>query len=192
MHRNSRPGLRKVEHVGTPPGSVVRWIKCDDCCQRVTMESGVANPPPAAPFTCKDNTWNTQLACCFFREELKSFYVAWWVGTFNTPPVLCGTVCGKRLDFWYVYNIVTQLGGWSTVTANGWQYPVLSGHPESSPQDFMSKQQLSSLYLRYLYDFECAHFRGKRYDTKDEGAKLWSLEGVSLKRKLVDAFQVDS
>ena len=112
VHRNSRPGLRKVEHVGTPPGSVVGWIKCDDCCQWVTTESGVANPPPAAPFTCKDNTWNTQLACCFFREEFKSFYVAWWVGTFNTPPVLCGTVCGKRLDFWYVYNIVTQLGGW--------------------------------------------------------------------------------
>ena len=31
-------------------------------------------------------------------------------------------------------------------------------------------------------------FCGKRYDTKDEGAKLWSPVGVSLKRKLHDAF----
>ena len=26
----ARPGLRKVKHVGTPPGSVVRWLRCDD------------------------------------------------------------------------------------------------------------------------------------------------------------------
>ena len=133
VHGNSRPGLRKVEHVGTPQELVVKWIQFDNCCQSVTIESDVATPLPDAPFTCKDNTWNTQLACCFSRDEVKSVYVAWWVDTFNTTPVLCGTVCGKRRDLWYVYNIVTQLGGWSTVTANCWQYHVLSGHPESSP-----------------------------------------------------------
>ena len=163
VRRNPRPGLLKVEHVGTPPGSVVRWTRCDNCCQWVTFESDVAHPP-AAPWTCKDNTWNIQLAHCFSKKEFESVYSAWWVDTFDKRPVLCSTVCGKRLDFWYVYNTVTQLGGWSTVAANDWQYHV---HPELSPQ------QLSSLYLRYLYDFECAHFRGKRYDTKDEGAKLW-------------------
>ena len=163
VRRSPRPGLLEVEHVGTPPGSVVRWTRCDNCCQWVTFESDVAHPP-AAPWTCKDNTWNIQLAHCFSNKDFESVYSACWVDTFDKRPVLRSTVCGKRLDFWYVYNTVTQLGGWSTVAANHWQYHV---HPELSPQ------QLSSLYLRYLYDFECAHFRGKRYDTKDEGAKLW-------------------
>ena len=121
--------------------------------------------------------WNIQLARCFSEKEFESVYVAWWVDT-----LISDRSC--RLDFWYVYNTVTQLGRWSTVTANNWHYHV---HPKLSPE------QLSSLYLRYLYDFECAHFRGKRYDTKDEGAKLWSPVGVSLKRKLRDVFPpVDS
>ena len=167
----ARPGLRKVEHVGTPPGSVVRWLRCDDCCQWVTFESDVAYPP-AASWTCKDNTWNIQLARCFSEKEFESVYVAWWVDTFDKRPVLCSTVHGERLEFWYVYNTVTQLGGWSTVAANNWHYHV---HPKSSPQ------QLSSLYLRYLYDFECAHFRGKRYDTKDEGAKLWCFLRLTVR-----------
>ena len=136
---NARPGLLKVEQVRTPPGSVVGWIRCDDCCQWVTFDSGVAYQP-AAPWTCKDNTWNIQLARCFSEKEFESVYVAWWVDTFDKRPVLCSTVHGKRLDFWYVYNTVTQLGGWSTVTANNGHYHV---HPKSSPQ------QLSSLYLRW-------------------------------------------
>ena len=88
---------------------------------------------PAAPWTCKDNTWNIGLARCFSEKEFESVYVAWWVETFDNQPVLHG----KRLDFWHVYSKVSQLGGWSTVTGNNWHTMFTRNYHHSNSRRYI-------------------------------------------------------
>ena len=174
--------LRDVTPIGSPPRHYIQWIHCVDCHRWATVESHVTVVPDA-PWTCKENIWNPDTAFCFTRDNFVSAYEEWWKDTIGaSPAVLCYTICGVKMDFWYIYGAVTQLGGWSTVSANNWMCHVLSGCPESSH----AEARLSVLYLRYLYDFECVHFHGKRYDTPSEGLTLWSPTTGSRKRKRVD------
>ena len=100
-------------------------------------------------------------------------YSAWWQTTHNES-ITCFSVViqGVPLDFWVFYNLVTQLGGWSTVFQNCW-LPIIY---EDTPAWWKCRgihTRLKDVYLRWLYLYKVAQFRGKRYDTVAEACKLW-------------------
>eukprot|EP01006_Ploeotia_vitrea_P013642 TRINITY_DN35623_c0_g1_i1.p1 TRINITY_DN35623_c0_g1~~TRINITY_DN35623_c0_g1_i1.p1 ORF type:complete len:552 (+),score=82.34 TRINITY_DN35623_c0_g1_i1:148-1656(+) len=69
----------------------------------------------------------------------------------------------------------------ATVDANGWlpQYYKNAAQWEESWKDSanLPGSALKKLYMKYLFQFESANFKGKRYDTAKEGAMLWRREG---------------
>ena len=182
VSKHKPPGLRNVVPVGSPPGYTIQWVRCDDCHRWVTVESPVVDLSPSQNWTCKENTWNPKLASCFTGSDFETAYTEWWVNTISSirPAVLHGTIRGKVVNFWCIYNSVTQLGGLSTVSANDWYHHII---PDHINQTASATRQLSTLYMRYLYDFECANFLGKRYETVSDGLALLSPKP---KRRRVD------
>jgi len=156
------------------------WVACGRCGQWSTVEAGNPIPIPA-DWRCTRNRWNPGLAYCQTEEEFTEAFAAWWRGQRHptgeegdTVPAV--TLGGERVNFWYAHNVVTQLGGWRTVCGNGW-VAALYGSTPAWANSYSIGHRLKQVYLRFLWGYEKETFKGKRYDTAEEGAKLWRRGG---------------
>ena len=64
---------------------------------------------------------------CWTKDAFESQYSAWWCQTHKFSPETNVVIAGQVFQFWYLYNVVTQLGGWATVFGNDWMSHVVSG-----------------------------------------------------------------
>ena len=65
------------------------------------------------------------------------------------------------MDLWELYNMMTQLGGFDTVTANTWWFVFTKDRPTWANMRG-SVLRLKGIYRHYLLGYERANFRGKR------------------------------
>ena len=67
--------LRKVEWVGIDLlNEKVVWVQCDDCGQWASVETDCDVPQSDAPWTCRENTWNPNMAFCMPQAEFHARY----------------------------------------------------------------------------------------------------------------------
>ena len=69
-----------------------------------------------------------------------------------------------QVNKWWLYNTVTQMGGWETVKYNGW-LPLLYEEMALTVTD--AGNRLKRIYESDLFEFELHHFKGKRYNLSD-------------------------
>lgn len=155
------------------------WIECEHCGQWATVEAGYTMPSAHLKWRCQQNRWNPAMAQCVHEEDFHQALHEWWAihykEEFASGRVL--EIRGEKVSLWYIYNMVTQLGGWATVWANGW-LPIIYREKPAWASLTSIGNKMKQIYLKFLYAFEQAHFRGKRYATMKEGTQLWRRGGI--------------
>eukprot|EP00667_Euglena_gracilis_P015222 EG_transcript_15840 len=147
----------------------VVWNICDSCGQSSSVEYPIPLAGEDEPFTCEMNTWNPNMAFCWpeaaWNECYADFIQRHGVKEFRAP-----IINGQPVNLWYLYNFITQMGGWETVKQNGW-LPII--YEEMNWTSTSIATRLKQIYETYLLDFENAHFFGKRYRSLEERTKLF-------------------
>jgi len=147
----------------------VLWNICDKCGQSTSVEDPFPLAVGDETFTCDMNTWNPNMAFCCTEEQWNRCYSDFiqqrGVREYRVP-----TINGRPVNFWYIYNFVTQMGGWETVKQNGW-LPLI--YEEMRWTSTSIGNRIKMVYESCLLDFENAHFFGKRYRSLEERLKLF-------------------
>ena len=81
-----------------------------------------------------------------------------------TYPDSSNSDSGEPVDLWELYNMMTQLGGFETVTANTWWFVFTKDQPTWAAMRG-SVLRLKGIYRQYLLPYEKEFFGGKRFVT---------------------------
>eukprot|EP00668_Euglena_longa_P001689 GGOE01001994.1.p1 GENE.GGOE01001994.1~~GGOE01001994.1.p1 ORF type:complete len:764 (+),score=168.10 GGOE01001994.1:32-2293(+) len=149
-------------------GKGIGWNICDHCGQATSVELPHALAKPKEKWNCSMNVWNPTMARCCSQADWERLYRQFMEK--QKRQMREWVVQGKRVNKWWLYNSVTQMGGWETVKYNGW-LPLLYDEMSLTVSD--AGNRLKRIYETDLLDFEARHFRGKRYHSPEERCKLF-------------------
>eukprot|EP01006_Ploeotia_vitrea_P027404 TRINITY_DN60234_c0_g1_i1.p1 TRINITY_DN60234_c0_g1~~TRINITY_DN60234_c0_g1_i1.p1 ORF type:complete len:475 (-),score=67.68 TRINITY_DN60234_c0_g1_i1:263-1687(-) len=157
--------------------SSVTWLICDECGQSHSVEGDrAAKVQEIEPWTCSMNDWNPGMAYCWPKKQFDADYLAW--GKKDNPHFRIPSLGSKQVDVWWLYNFVTQMGGWVTVKEHG-LLPMIYGWNEDWARMKDIDNRLIHLYEEHLLKFEEEHFKGKKYRSKEELNKLYTTSSTT-------------
>ena len=88
-------------------------------------------------------------------------------------------VRGEVLDLWWLYNVVTQMGGWQTVFSNTWLRWVYKQKEEWNGMTDIGNR-LKIAYMAFLSRYEATNFQGCTYVTTEEKVVPGGRGGVRM------------
>jgi hypothetical protein len=160
------------------PDMAIGWNICDECGQAVSVEVPHPLAKPREKWNCRMNTWNVAMAQCCSESQWNAQFEEFVRGRHRVPRPWI--IQGKTINKWWLYNSVTQMGGWETVKYNGW-LPLLYEEIGITASD--AGYRLRRIYETELLGFEQRCFKGKRYATPEERAKLFRDMSAAPTRK---------
>uniref|UniRef100_A0A7S1I4R5 Chromo domain-containing protein n=1 Tax=Eutreptiella gymnastica TaxID=73025 RepID=A0A7S1I4R5_9EUGL len=149
-------------------GKGIGWNICDACGQATSVELPYGLAKGSEKWNCSMNVWNPFMSKCSSEREWEKVYNAFMEKRKLTSREWI--VQGKKVNKWWLYNTVTQMGGWETVKYNGW-LPLLYDEMALTVTD--AGNRLKRIYESDLYEFEQAHFKGRRYANPEERLRLF-------------------
>jgi len=145
----------------------IGWNICCKCHQRTSVEAG--HEFAGNEWECTMNTWNPGMAECCTEQDFKRRY-AQCADAETRSLKLTPTINGVPVNFHWLYNMVTQMGGWETVKTFGW-LPLI--YEEQKWTSSSIAHRLKHLFESHLLEFERRFFKGKRYDTPQQQSLLF-------------------
>jgi hypothetical protein len=118
------------------------------------------------------NYWNPAMGYCMTEAQFEGRYNAYLKE--RRPPAnrtFRPTIGNKTVSLWFLYNLVTQLGGWDCVYNNRWLPYIYKENPSWAKYTSIANR-LMVIYTGCLLGFEKIYFKGKRYNTPEKRLRI--------------------